>query len=226
MRKRDHAKLDRLAASAAEVFAVKGFAATKVSEVARKARIGPGTVYLYAADKEALFELAVLRACESPLVASAEPPYRGTPARDRRVLFRSAVEAINHFPQLWVGLQRRVVDESIDEYESVLLEIATWLARYRQAILIADRNRAEWPDLSKAFDELVWADLVGHLAAYLGTRMKTGRLRNVGDRNLMARVTLASLAGNLVGSPVWPTPPDPAVTAVTTEHLLMPVTAQ
>lgn len=223
MRKRDHAKLDRLSASAAEVFALKGFAATKVSEVARKARVGPGTVYLYAADKEALFELAVLRACESPLVATAKPPYPGTPARERRALFRNAVEAIAHFPQLWVGLQRRVVDDSINEYESILLEIATWLARYRQAVLIADRNRVEWPDLAKAFDELVWADLVGHLAAYLGTRMKTGHLRSVGDKNLVARATLASLAGNLLGSPIWPVPPEPGLTAAAAAHLLVPV---
>jgi len=222
VRKRDQTKFGRIAEAASEVFASKGFTAARISDIALRAKVGPGTVYLYAETKEALFELAVLRAFESPLVASAEPPYPGTPARERRDLFRGAVEAIANFPQLWIGLQRRGVEESIGEYESILLEIANWLGRYRQAIVLAEKNRLEWPELVEAFDELIWVDLVGHLASYLKTRTKTGHLRDLGDPQLVARVTLASLAGTFLGSPISPEPLEPRITAPVASRLLVP----
>jgi AcrR family transcriptional regulator len=50
------AKLARIVTAARDLFARKGFAATATSEVARRARIGTGTLFLYAKDKyELLF---------------------------------------------------------------------------------------------------------------------------------------------------------------------------
>jgi AcrR family transcriptional regulator len=46
--------------AALQVFAAKGFAATRLDDVAAKARIAKGTVYLYFEDKEALFEQLIL----------------------------------------------------------------------------------------------------------------------------------------------------------------------
>jgi AcrR family transcriptional regulator len=48
-----------ICAAALEVFAEKGFAAAKLDEIARRAGVSKGTLYLYFADKEQLFRAVV-----------------------------------------------------------------------------------------------------------------------------------------------------------------------
>jgi AcrR family transcriptional regulator len=54
-----------ICAAALEVFAEKGFAAARLDEIARRAGISKGTLYLYFADKEDLFR-AVVRDTVAP----------------------------------------------------------------------------------------------------------------------------------------------------------------
>ena len=54
-RKADPNRRSTILAAAAEVFAAKGYAATRIIEVARAARVGKGTIYEYFPSKEALF---------------------------------------------------------------------------------------------------------------------------------------------------------------------------
>ena len=54
-----------ICAAALEVFAEKGFAAAKLDEIARRAGVSKGTLYLYFTDKEQLFR-AVVRDTVSP----------------------------------------------------------------------------------------------------------------------------------------------------------------
>jgi len=54
-----------ICAAALEVFAEKGFAAAKLDEIARRAGVSKGTLYLYFADKEELFR-AVVRSAVVP----------------------------------------------------------------------------------------------------------------------------------------------------------------
>lgn len=54
-----------ICAAALDVFAEKGFAAAKVDEIARRAGVSKGTLYLYFADKAELFR-AVVRSAVSP----------------------------------------------------------------------------------------------------------------------------------------------------------------
>lgn len=55
--------------AALEVFAANGFAATRLDEVAEKAGVAKGTIYLFFKDKEDLFEQIVLGAV-SPVLAT------------------------------------------------------------------------------------------------------------------------------------------------------------
>jgi len=65
-RRRAEARPDQMLDAALAVFVEKGFAATKVEEVARRAGVSKGLVYLYFPAKEALLEGIVRRAL-SPL---------------------------------------------------------------------------------------------------------------------------------------------------------------
>ena len=58
-----------ICAAALEVFAEKGFAAAKLDEIARRAGVSKGTLYLYFADKAELFR-AVIRDTVAPRVAA------------------------------------------------------------------------------------------------------------------------------------------------------------
>src|SRR3990170_276266 len=70
-----------ICAAALEVFAEKGFAAARLDEIARRAGVSKGTLYLYFKDKEDLFR-AVVRDTVAPnidavqqAVAAAELPF-------------------------------------------------------------------------------------------------------------------------------------------------------
>jgi AcrR family transcriptional regulator len=69
-----------LAAALAE-FAARGFAATRLDDVARRAGVAKGTIYLYFRDKESLFQ-ELVRTMLSPLVGAIEAaPLRDLPIR-------------------------------------------------------------------------------------------------------------------------------------------------
>ena len=60
-----------ICAAALEVFAEKGFAAAKLDEIARRAGVSKGTLYLYFKDKEELFR-AVVRDTVAPNIESVK----------------------------------------------------------------------------------------------------------------------------------------------------------
>jgi AcrR family transcriptional regulator len=64
---------DAILAAALEEFAASGFAATRLDDVARRAGVAKGTIYLYFRDKESLFQ-ELVRAELSPIVGAIETP--------------------------------------------------------------------------------------------------------------------------------------------------------
>jgi AcrR family transcriptional regulator len=80
--RRKEARPGEIVAAALDVFVERGFAATKLEEVARRAGVTKGTVYLYFDSKEALFK-AVVRETIVPIFARGEQmvaEYRGSAA--------------------------------------------------------------------------------------------------------------------------------------------------
>ena len=69
--RRKDARPSEIISAALSQFAERGFAATKLDDVAARAGISKGTVYLYFADKEALFE-AVVRQELLPIITRFE----------------------------------------------------------------------------------------------------------------------------------------------------------
>jgi AcrR family transcriptional regulator len=74
--RRKEARPAEIVAAALEVFVERGFAATKLEEVARRAGVTKGTVYLYFDSKEALFK-AVVRQTIVPIFARGEQMVAG-----------------------------------------------------------------------------------------------------------------------------------------------------
>lgn len=201
-RARDPAKIEAIVEAGTWAFTQFGYQRAKIHQVADRAKVGPGTVYLYVKDKDALFELCLLRALESPVVAHPELPYQKGPLSSQTRLIEDCLHEITHFPQLWVASQRRDDEGAAQEYFGILLEISRWLHRYRMAVLLAERNRLDWPILGASFDRVVWADLHRRLTGYLTGRMRTGSLIAVADPGLVARFTIDALVAALVVGPL------------------------
>ena len=62
-------------AAALQEFSARGYAATRLDDVARRAKVAKGTIYLYFADKETLFQ-ELIRSEISPVVAGLEAASR------------------------------------------------------------------------------------------------------------------------------------------------------
>src|SRR6185503_11641206 len=69
--RRSAERRDAILAGALDEFAARGFAATRLEDVAKRARVAKGTIYLHFADKEALFQ-ELIRMELSPVVAALE----------------------------------------------------------------------------------------------------------------------------------------------------------
>ncbi|PYP10125.1 MAG: TetR family transcriptional regulator [Gemmatimonadetes bacterium] len=69
--RRKSARPEEILTAALEVFADRGFAATKLEDVARRAGVTKGTIYLYFENKEALFK-ALVRETIVPVIAQGE----------------------------------------------------------------------------------------------------------------------------------------------------------
>src|ERR1700686_813721 len=66
---RTAARRDAILEAALDEFSAKGFAAARLDDVAKRAGVAKGTIYLYSADKETLFQ-ELIRAKRVPVVGA------------------------------------------------------------------------------------------------------------------------------------------------------------
>lgn len=193
-RKRPPNRLDQIADAATEVFVRDGYGPARISKVAEVARVGPGTIYLYAGGKEALFDLALRRALEDPTVWSISLPHP-TPASGAvaEALWRCLQNA-SHFPQLWLAADSPPPDNIRAEVEGILREMFQWLHRYRNAIKLVERCAGEWPDVALVLYRRFWRGGVHRVADYLVRRMSEGVIPARGDSRAAAHFIIESLA--------------------------------
>jgi len=100
-------------AAATEVFVAKGFAAARIEDVAARAGVAKGTVYLSFADKEALFEAAV-KAQMLPVAERVRATLEPGPGSARQAIEAFLFTALDELSEPRTGdVVRLVVGESI-----------------------------------------------------------------------------------------------------------------
>lgn len=163
-------------AAALEEFTACGFADTRLDDVARRARIAKGTIYLYFRDKEKLFH-ELVRTMLSPLVGTIEA------AALREVPIRSVAEMIvDVFIRQIYGTRRKdVIRLIISEgprfpklaeiyYREVIARVLPVIrARLALAVERGELSRdalARFPQLlvAPALVAIIWNGLFGRLA--------------------------------------------------------------
>jgi AcrR family transcriptional regulator len=162
--------------AALEEFAARGFAATRLDDVARRARIAKGTIYLYFRDKESLFQ-ELVRTMLSPLVGTIEAaPLSEVPIRAvaemivdvfvreiygtrRKDVIRLIISEGPRFPKLAEIYYREVIAR-------VLPVIRARLALAVERGELSSDALARFPQLlvAPALVAIIWNGLFGRLA--------------------------------------------------------------
>jgi AcrR family transcriptional regulator len=177
-RRRDARKSERrdaILAAALDEFSAQGFAATRLDDVARRAGVAKGTIYLYFRDKEALFQ-ELVRSLLTPVVGSIEAlrdadiPMRVLASRlvdlfvdeifgtQRRDVIRLMISEGRRFPKLAEFYHREVLSRIMAAMRAVLARAA---ARGE-----APKALAEFPQLLAApgIVAVVWSGLFDRYA--------------------------------------------------------------
>jgi AcrR family transcriptional regulator len=145
-----------ICAAALEVFAEKGFAAAKLDDIARRAGVSKGTLYLYFTDKEDLFR-AVLRDTVAPNIEG----------------IRAIVSTIDvPFGQLVRMLLPRFA------------ELTTRLPVGAVAKMVIGESR-NFPELAKLYHDLIVAEVLGLITGLIARAQERGEVRK-GDPRLHA----------------------------------------
>lgn len=137
-RRRASARPDEVLDAALALFRERGFAATRVEDIGRRAGISKGAVYLYFASKEAIIEALVRRAA-APIADTALQFIEGVEGDPRQLLsmvFRMLAQRLSDpellaipslvmrevasFPHLAVMYRREVLDRVIPVFVGVL----------------------------------------------------------------------------------------------------------
>jgi AcrR family transcriptional regulator len=135
------ARRTAIVAAALEEFCTRGFAAARLDDVAKRAGVAKGTIYLHFRDKEALFQ-EIVRTMLVPMIAAMEaPPPPDVPIRaiaqsrvdlfireiyqtNRRDVLRLVMAEGPRFPQLAEFHYRTVVERAIAALRALLQHAA------------------------------------------------------------------------------------------------------
>src|SRR6202011_3188961 len=164
---------EAILAAALDEFSARGFAAARLDDVARRAGVAKGTIYLYFRDKEALFQ-ELVRSVIGPLIARFEASAAiDLPAR---VI---AERIVDMFVREVYGTRRKDVISLIIAVVRALLRRAAergeipaeTLARFPQLLVAPGLVAIVWNGLFDRFEPLDVAALMrAHLDLLFGER--------------------------------------------------------
>jgi AcrR family transcriptional regulator len=187
------AKLQAILDAALDVFAEKGFADARLDDVAARAGVAKGTIYLYFASKDALFEALIHSGIAAPIEAIEEKvlaldlPAEATLrmlfaflrqevlGTRRREIVHLILSEAGRFPEIaavyhrevisrGMGLLRRIAERAIERGEFRSDE----LVRFPQLAIAPGIVALLWTNLFQRLDPLdVEAMLDAHLALLL-----------------------------------------------------------
>ena len=193
-KERSAARRDAILSAALEEFSARGFEATRLDDVARRAGIAKGTIYLYFRDKESLFQ-ELIRAMLTPIVGTiealgaAELPanllgdrladlfVREVYETRRKDVIRLMIAEGRRFPKLAEFYYREVLSRIIAAMRAVLHraaargEVPAGLADFPQLIAAPGLVAIVWSGLFEKYEPLdVRAMMKTHVDLLLAPR--------------------------------------------------------
>jgi AcrR family transcriptional regulator len=195
---RQVARREAILAAALEEFSASGFAATRLDDVARRAGVAKGTIYLYFRDKESLFQ-ELVRAMLGPLVGTIEAaPMADLSARAvaetiadlfvreifgtrRKDVIRLIIAEGPRFPKLAEFYYHEVIERVVIAVRALLTRAVARgelrndaLARFPQLLIAPALVAIVWDGLFNRFTPLdVRALMCAHIDLLFGERNAT-----------------------------------------------------
>lgn len=170
------------------MFTRQGWRLAQVADIAATARVAAGTVYLYAADKPALVDLAIRAAARLELPGEAELPSRA----DLAATLRQALDARMALPRLQAVAEGGAIGP--DTLETLLAELYDLLARERRLILLLDRLTPELAEVAEGYGLMLRAAAFGRLTVAFRRLAAAGYARRDLDPEAAPRAVLEMLA--------------------------------
>ena len=179
----------------------RGVRLTQVGDVARAAGVAAGTIYLYAADKDALVTLALQSAAGVPLdddQAQATDP----------AAFDAVVRQIMDTCLVWPVLAASAdTPPDLETLQAVLAEAYDLVARQRHLIAFLDRCAEELPVLAQAWHEDTRRAYFAALEGCLKRFADAGVVRGDVDLAAAVRATLEMIVWMAMRRPRDRVPP-------------------
>ncbi|MCX7898087.1 MAG: TetR/AcrR family transcriptional regulator [Rhodocyclaceae bacterium] len=179
-RRRPKERPAELLKAALGVFASKGYAATRLDDIALKAGVSKGTIYLYFANKEALF-MAAIEAGITPLVEAVEAlsldEERPSPERLRAFMLswwsRIGDTPLSALPRLLVAEGNNFPKAAQWFHDEIVTRVQRALARLIETGIARGELRAVEPMVAARilfapmFAYLVWRETFGQTLCHL-----------------------------------------------------------
>jgi AcrR family transcriptional regulator len=189
---------EAILAAALEEFSASGFAATRLDDVARRAGVAKGTIYLYFRDKESLFQ-ELVRTMLSPVVGALEAArIADLPARAvaeaiadlfvreilstrRKDVIRLIIAEGPRFPKLAEFYYREVIERVTAAMRALMTRAVARgelphdaLARFPQLLIAPALVAVVWSSLFERFAPLDVRELMrAHIDILFGQRSAT-----------------------------------------------------
>ena len=183
--------------AATRIFIRQGYRATSIDEIAAAAGVAPGTVYLYARNKEALFDLVMQRAFGDAKLDDVVLPH-ALSADGGRGLLETVWQRLQQaaaFPKLEAAVAGRAPRDVAAEFEGIVRELYGWIFHHRRAIKLIERCAQDWPELHALFFRQFRSQGLDRLTRYLTARSGRGRrMRPLPDPATAARGLLELIA--------------------------------
>lgn len=202
-------RFDALIRAATRVFLEQGYRRTQMADVAHALGVAKGTVYLYVASKQALFDQVLRHADRAESIALPRALPVPTPRAGgalRHVRERLAREG--RLPALEAALARKRAPDVRAELDGIARELFRLLAAHRVGIKLLDRCGPDFPELAALWSEGGRGGVVALLERYLRARSAGGQLAPLADAALAARISLEICAQWAVHRH-WDPAPDP-----------------
>ena len=194
VRTKSSAVLDRILDAASVTLLERGYRGTRMTDVAGRAEVSAGTIYLYAETKEALFELTLRRAFGDSLPEPSGLPFSGSGAELVEFVWQR-LKAASPFPVLRAAAARATPEgDGVRELEAVLREVWAWQSGHWEAIELIEKCARDWPELHALFYADFRQGLLELGTGLLERRMSDGHLRRLPDAAVALRVIAESIA--------------------------------
>lgn len=183
-------RLQKMVEAATQVFSRVGYRRAQMADIARELGVSPGTLYLYAEGKEALFDLVVrVLLGGHPGPTEAQRPVATPPEGSTLALLRRELSRRGELPSLKSGLAGKPPGNPAlaqQELRRVLEELYAVLSDHRVGLLVLMRCALDWPELARVFRGEVRTALIGQLSRYLGRLQKADLVTSAHEAELLA----------------------------------------